>query len=294
MRFLIYFIILTLNSTGLYAQAAKTICNGSWNSNSIWENNHHPEIGDSIIINHHILNIDTIFLDLNTLIIQSGAVLCGEIPILLSNNSTINIYGKLCAYSFIGGDSILISGGQVNTHEIITTPTIKLINGADLLVSSQPFNCFNKPDCTPAIKISNDGLLISNTEASSYKWFLNGFELTKHTKSIQPKHNGTYQVKNLSYDGILSEFSSKISIDTLPELTLKIGPNPTNKFVSFEYPRQDLNILLYNDKGQKCSFQTSLNELKYTLDFTELSNGIYTLLISTSYKSITKKIVINQ
>jgi len=69
-----------------------------------------------------------------------------------------------------------------------------------------------------------------------------------------------------------------------------IYPNPTKGIITIDYPRDTLNIKVYNQLGQL----VHSNKNSKTIDISELTSGLYFITIETiDGKSSTKKIVKN-
>ena len=83
---------------------------------------------------------------------------------------------------------------------------------------------------------------------------------------------------------VINSESDNIEIKQIEEETnnLQIYPNPSNGIVtvSDKFKDEFRSVALYNSIGSKV-FSKSYNSNNYKLDFTDLPNGVYMLVITT-------------
>ena len=85
---------------------------------------------------------------------------------------------------------------------------------------------------------------------------------------------------------------STVGIDDLDIKTLVLYPNPTSGVVSIQGAELNSDIVITNSLGQVV-FKTRSVELTTQIDLSAYLNGIYTMMISSDYSIVSKRIVLN-
>jgi len=87
-----------------------------------------------------------------------------------------------------------------------------------------------------------------------------------------------------------------INTEAIAEYEITIWPNPAQKELNFNVgnPHQALTVYLYNNNGQLVSEETYKSQMpQFSINISNLSNGMYTLRVTSSHKTVVKKLVIN-
>ncbi|WP_313111605.1 T9SS type A sorting domain-containing protein [Aequorivita sediminis] len=89
-------------------------------------------------------------------------------------------------------------------------------------------------------------------------------------------------------DGMVYRFTPKpLSVEDFTQNNFQIYPNPASEFLNIKSNLDNYNFSIYNSLGQKMIAGLSTNKI----DISDLSNGIYYIMIETETSSATKKFI---
>lgn len=145
---------------------------------------------------------------------------------------------------------------------------------------------------TPTPVITNNAGTLTTTTFDSYQWYLDGVEITNATnQTYVPNSNGEYSV--LVTDYICSDTSENFtynstSIMTNESLSPILYPNPTKGNISIAgLENENYSVSVINSIGE-IVIENRLNIKEVNLS--ELSKGIYIVLIKTNKQTTTHQI----
>ncbi len=150
-------------------------------------------------------------------------------------------------------------------------------------------------DCTFDFGLAN----VTNTD--SLKWYFgdNTAYVTTQTTPHVFVEEGQYQVTVTLYNECDSVTISRvvkcgtIGVNNTELNPLKLYPNPTTDKFIIESNNESLKmnaIKIINALGQTVLVATPKNTLSYQLDISNLSNGLYTVIVTTDKKNYTHKL----
>lgn len=133
------------------------------------------------------------------------------------------------------------------------------------------------------------------TMSSSGNYSLSDGTLIRQTIG-QPYSTQTYYGNNISYRPGFQQpvFTIELIKSTI---TLKVFPNPTEKFINIETPVIiEHAVLSLMDNAGKSVFSQTIEHLKnYQLNCSDFANGLYIINITTSEnKTFSAKLIINR
>ena len=82
------------------------------------------------------------------------------------------------------------------------------------------------------------------------------------------------------------------SVEESTSRSLSIYPNPSNSIITFNEVIEKGNLSIYNISGQNV-ISLNFNSTLRTFDLSELTNGIYTIIITDSKNRYTTKLIKN-
>jgi len=278
-------LILAINAISLYcfSTVKSTVCNGNWNTGSVWKDGNLPVLNDTIIINHHLVLNTSFELNNNVLIIKNNAELFVDHDFTISSGSKIINYGRLIAPQFIFYGSLITYGSTI-TDDSYT-------------------DYFKLSTCTPVIISSENDTLLANTVANKYEWFKNDQILEDTLQAILVKESGYYKCrykKNTSdtYSDFSDSYYKKITPNALNEISDKnisdfiVFPNPVTDdlFIYKNRFSSDIIIELTNIQGVVQKKLTS-SESKITMNVSELIPGLYFIKMTTQNFQLIQKFI---
>jgi hypothetical protein len=94
--------------------------------------------------------------------------------------------------------------------------------------------------------------------------------------------------------GTVKLLSDKTSIESLSNKELKVYPNPANELIVVEILKEASTIELFSITGQLVkTIQSKEGNTKVTTQISDLEEGIYTIKIASTKRTIQKKIIIH-
>jgi hypothetical protein len=156
----------------------------------------------------------------------------------------------------------------------------------------------NQSPIINAIDDTGFGAVTSNiVNATNFNWYLDNVLLNfANMTTINCIGAGVYAIiaTNGSCSDTLSNFVNCIISNTnnLEEAQIKIFPNPTQEKVFISSNNTDLKIVKLYDITGKLAKQFSFNDTQFTLLTSDLSKGLYTIVIASSSQNSTLKLVI--
>jgi hypothetical protein len=190
------------------------------------------------------------------------------------------------SYTWINGQTFSASNNSA-TH-ILPNST-----GCDSIVT---LNLTIKPKPLPTASF-NGGVL--NTGAfSTYQWYLNGSPIQgANSITYSPTQNGNYSVIVTGTNGC-SGTSNIVSINTLRVSSIlnspiNLYPNPAENFVTISNIPNG-GILKINDANGKTVFENQINSNELIVNVSNLSNGIYSVIIEFEGKTYAEKLMITK
>jgi hypothetical protein len=214
-----------------------------------------------------------------------------------------NVYPNGAARGIMGWDNKVIIAGYMNTDEgdimfdanyFCATSDKDYLDGFTALVN----------DCNATL--SQAGGTLSATAGSSYKWFLNGAEISGATQqNYTPVVNGRYKAEVTFPGGCKCNTATKTftlsgttNISNALNVAVSVFPNPCadelHLSIFSNASSQSLKIRIYNYAGgliQEQSLTDTGNDLQYVMDVKGMTPGLYLLEISDSGKKLTQKFV---
>ena len=87
-----------------------------------------------------------------------------------------------------------------------------------------------------------------------------------------------------------------INAEAIAENEITMWPNPAQKELNFNVGNSNeaFTVYLYNNKGQLVSEETYKSQMpQFSINISNLTNGMYTLRVTSRHKTVVKKLVIN-
>ncbi|GBL35608.1 hypothetical protein EMGBS15_12030 [Filimonas sp.] len=154
---------------------------------------------------------------------------------------------------------------------------------------------FNTPPAIPTITLG--GSALTSTAAATYQWYMNGVLISgANNQSYSPAVSGIYVVRITDANGCVYRYSSGYKYTKIPasvadtELSDKIMvyPNPGSGLFTLQDDNQLGNNFIVNVYDAYGHLVLNFSNMKI-LNLTTLSNGLYSLSISTEKGTAVKK-----
>lgn len=242
-----------------------------------------------------------------------------------------NIHGYLkLTLKYSTGDTVRVTACDSYTWHNVTYTRDTLVSG--VLKDSANHNIKNIQGCdsvgrmtltinrSPVAHIEGEWMLqagdttvlraVSDMDDVRYRWYVDGAAPEANNKdslvvvvpadepgniSVQLITTATYSGNNSCADtSWLTITARNLGIDESEDMQVSIYPNPASRFVSINSPETLSEIVVYNAIGQRV-LQNNEQGNTVKLDLSQLSNGSYTMSISTANgASTTRKLIIKK
>lgn len=154
---------------------------------------------------------------------------------------------------------------------------------------------------TPIVSVSGNELTSSASDGN--QWFINGIKiLGSGQQKYIAQQSGNYSVVVTNENNCSSE-SSSVNIAITGIImdenisNIHVYPNPTTGIVNLQFPASEKNVFteLY-DMGGRVILKTALRDItpnkSYTINLSDVANGVYQMKLSTSNLVINQRLVI--
>lgn len=167
-------------------------------------------------------------------------------------------------------------------------PIFTITTGAQTAQAHRYSTCYVNNTAPAQPSITQNANILQSSPAASYQWYLNGNMINGATsQTYAPTGSGLYVVRIGDANGCLFAYSTMFSytlLDTsLPEQNLgqvSLKPNPSQGIVELDFASGlagSLQISVYDALGKQV--KQFFNQTQ--LDLSDLSNGVYTIGISS-------------
>ena len=153
---------------------------------------------------------------------------------------------------------------------------------------------------SPSINVENDMLYCNNPGNFYCQWYLDGnLILGATTNELLANGHGEYSVIQTDDWGCIYESDqytfTPSSINNNELQSIEVYPNPFTSRLTINLSKVDseVNISLYDNKGALVRRYVNVFENEFTINRTDLNNGIYTLRIKNQNIDIRKKIIVS-
>lgn len=217
---------------------------------------------------------------------------------ILSSDSTVICSGPTSTLFASNGTAFLWSNNSTaDSINVNSTGTYSLLADSAGCLGSASYSLTVLPSPNPIISFSNP--ILSTTTFSSYQWFLNGVPINgANASQYTATQNGNYTVLVTNSSGC-SDTSAIYII-----LNLGLGQNNHNGFYLFPNPCVDfINLVSENHLLENCEINvTDLqgriiftahpeNDNQFTLNLSEIENGLYFISVFDGHLTTIIKIV---
>lgn len=189
-----------------------------------------------------------------------------------------------------GITSMISSFSNGNTGEY----SVYAINNS---CTSDPYIFQLSPIVAKPSIIVDGNLLSTDISGQSYQWLLGGTEIdAANTATYSPVTSGFYSLR-LMKDGC-TVISDEVFVLILSEtvdgnVKTVVYPNPVKSMLYVKSQKRDLKFSLYDIKGQSVVGVNRLEDFAKGIDLTNLTSGIYTLIIYDDRDKSVFKIIKN-
>lgn len=125
----------------------------------------------------------------------------------------------------------------------------------------------------------------------SYSWISNGTSNSRRLKPwLDPSNTGATSIGGMDYSSSITEVAAI-------ESTTSVSPNPAQSslFISFEESYEDIEVSIFDQTGRILSNQAIPSAIDdYTLDLSNLQNGIYIVKIKADGLESSHKVIVNK
>lgn len=155
---------------------------------------------------------------------------------------------------------------------------------------------------TATISSSNDTLFSVYGPGNQCQWYLNGSPINGATGNFYiPVANGNYSVHVLDpitiCTGTSADFSVlNVGINSIESKNqLQVYPNPANNKIEIQIPEnfKNASLTIYNVSGQSV-LKTEVNEIINSINISELSEGVYTLVAQKGNDKTINRILVSR
>ena len=148
----------------------------------------------------------------------------------------------------------------------------------------------------PSAQITENGAILTASEAESYQWLLNGEEIENATEQTYlPTEDGAYSVI-VTNEGNCSSTSAEVMIVSISELensTILIYPNPMTDvaFIDFKDP-QPRTIRLLDAQGKEVRVWNNIATQRLEILKGDLPSGNYVVSVLEDSKTYSIQLII--
>lgn len=125
----------------------------------------------------------------------------------------------------------------------------------------------------------------------SYSWTSNGTSNSRRLKPwLDPTNTGATSIGGMDYSSSITEVAAI-------ESTTSVSPNPAQSslLISFEESYEDIEVSIFDQTGRILSNQAIPSAIdNYTLDLSNLQNGIYIVKIKADGLESSHKVIVNK
>lgn len=125
----------------------------------------------------------------------------------------------------------------------------------------------------------------------SYSWISNGTSNSRRLKPwLDPSNTGATSIGGMDYSSSITEVAAI-------ESTTSVSPNPAQSslLISFEESYEDIEVSIFDQTGRILSNQAIPSAIdNYTLDLSNLQNGIYIVKIKADGLESSHKVIVNK
>jgi len=305
-----YFVGIEINTAVGYDLALYTNLDGEVTNNSAWEqfadNSWHQYSETAswqVSLDHAIHPIMGAPSPVASFNINDNSICVGQTVTYTASGGGISGYN----WSFPGGTpSTSSSASQIVTYQnagtfSATLSVIGICDGSSITQTNTDLLTVTNLPAVPTITIN--GAQLTSSSATGNQWLRNGTAISGATSQIYvPIQNGNYTVR-VSSNGCFS-ISSPVSvnfvgIDYLVTNNVQVFPNPANDelFIQpgLEKTESSIQCMVFDLGGKMVLNKTFNNVLPtqtLTLPTSNLSAGVYQLVLQTNRERITRKVAI--
>ncbi|NVN95682.1 MAG: aryl-sulfate sulfotransferase [Bacteroidetes bacterium] len=258
-----------------------------------------------------------------TVIITNTAIGCSDtasVTVNITGSSTLTVSATAMPVNVCPGSTVQLnstpSGGTSYTYQWTSSPagftstlqnptvvptsntsyTVTVTSGSDIATNTTSVILYSSP-VTPTI--SQTGNTMTSSASSGNQWYFNNNIIQGATgNTYTPPQAGSYQVQVTDANGctsISSAYTPTVGIPENNSLTQKIiiYPNPTQSIINLSIPASinSFETEIINIYGK----EVLKNSNQSTLNLSDLSNGIYFIMIKVDGKLVQQsKIVLNK
>lgn len=208
-------------------------------------------------------------------------------------------------------DSLIKKGASLSLPEVMDTLNLFIV-GLDSILPSNPISAQIQPINTPATIVAEPDTLIlaagktaqfscTNDEIDQVKWFFNGTTEATTSPVLSFSKAEIYEIvleamssagctvyDTLSY--VVLEDEPKIILESAPERSIRVYPNPVKNKLQVESPEPINTITLSDISGKTILKNSNILKNHYELELSGFKNGIYFLTILGSDQILTIRI----
>ena len=165
---------------------------------------------------------------------------------------------------------------------------VEITNASGCVARSETVEVIVCTSNVPSIQV--DGTTLMASEEGTYRWFLDGEELSNTTQSIEAEEAGSYEVEVTDASGCVArseavevEATVTALIDERLVEGLKMYPNPATSRVQINSPlNEEIEVSIYSTTGQLQHRSTlSSRSPDYEIELDHLSPGLYLVRFSS-------------
>lgn len=200
----------------------------------------------------------------------------------IPNGSLIPLNNEQIAFSI--SDLIFILSDPYTDYSVKNIPSLNSSDYTKMAIKDSTICCIINSGTTTPTSIAYISKDFGNTWSirQLYCGFVDNVSISDNYIIYVPCQNGTVWKYDIIND-----------IPIFIENQIKIYPNPVQSKIYIEFSNEVISeVEIFNTIGQKLQ-NFLINDVKYSIDFSEYSSGIYFINIKSVKKSICKKIIKN-
>lgn len=237
--------------------------------------------GDSIFAGNSFKSKSGIYFDT----LQSSKF-CDSICVIEINvlsNSSMSYVDTICF-----NDNYLFYGSTLDATGVYQH-TLTNYLGCDSIIT---LNLYKRKQFIPKVISINFATLSADTVYRNYQWYLNRIQLNNETnRTINVSQQGVYDISVVDFDGCrANSWDDLLDIDNVRTESIQVYPNPNNGLFNIDLSTESV-MNIYNSMGQivgKSNLLVGANQL----NFSDLSEGTYFILIQTQHSFYYSKVII--